>query len=52
MTEELVTITKKEYLSLQEDRRWLICLESAGVDTWSWFDYARDMFDNLEEDEN
>lgn len=34
---------------LEEDSEWLSCLESAGVDNWSGYDYAREMMN--EEDE-
>jgi len=40
MENETVTITKKEYLSLLEDSKFLSCLENAGVDNWSGYDYA------------
>jgi hypothetical protein len=35
--EETVTISKKEYLSLLDDRKWRECLEGGGVDNWSWY---------------
>jgi len=38
--EEIVTITKAEYDNLKEDRAWLRCLESAGVDNWEGYDQA------------
>lgn len=41
--EETVTIIKSEYESLLADHRWLICLESAGIDNWSGYDYARQL---------
>ena len=37
MSEEMVTITLKEYQSLLDDRKWRECLESGGVDNWEWF---------------
>ena len=43
-TEETITITKKEYESLLEDRKWLECLEGAGVDNWQGYDYAKELF--------
>lgn len=48
MNEETVTITRKEYESLQEDARLLECLQAAGVDDWSGYDYALEI---LNEDE-
>lgn len=40
-----MVLTKKYYEELLESRRWLQCLEDAGVDNWSGgYDYAREMF--------
>lgn len=41
--EQTITITKKEYESLLEDREWLQCLENAGVDNWEGYSYAREL---------
>lgn len=49
---ETVTITKEEYERLQRDSLWLQCLESAGVDNWSGYDYAQELLDESEEDES
>lgn len=43
-----VVISKDEYESLVEDADFLGCLEAVGVDNWSGYDYAVEMF---EEDE-
>lgn len=48
MNNETVTISKKEYESLLEDRKWCIALENAGVDNWEGYDYAREL---MNEDE-
>lgn len=40
----MVTITKGEYDSMQEDCDFLSCLEACGVDNWSGYDEARKMF--------
>ena len=48
MSEETVTISKKEYEYLLEDRKWRIALENAGVDNWEGYDYAREL---MNEDE-
>lgn len=45
---EMITILQSEYDSLIEDRKWLQCLESAGVDNWSGYEYARDLFNERE----
>lgn len=42
--QEMVTITLREYESLQKDSHWLSCLEQAGVDNWCGFDEARDIY--------
>ena len=44
MNEETVTITKQEYESLLQDRKWLEALEGAGVDNWEGYDYAREIY--------
>ena len=41
---EEVTITAKEYDSLQRASTFLDCLESAGVDNWDGWDYAMEEF--------
>lgn len=48
MNEETVTISKKEYESLLEDRKWLQALEGAGVDNWEGYDFARELFNEDE----
>lgn len=35
--EQTITITKKEYESLQKDSRKLAALEAGGVDNWEWY---------------
>jgi len=44
MTDETVTISKEEYESLLEDRKWLQALEGAGVDNWEGYDFAREIY--------
>lgn len=48
MTNETVTISKKEYESLLEDRKWRIALENAGVDNWEGYDYACELMNENE----
>jgi hypothetical protein len=43
MSEEMVTITKKEYDNLIKDSTFLGALEEAGVDNWQGIDIAIDM---------
>lgn len=54
MSEETVTISKKEYLSLLDDQSWRIALKSGGVDNWEWYyESLKDggYFDDEDEDE-
>jgi hypothetical protein len=37
MSEETVTISKKEYLSLLDDSNWRCALEAGGVDNWDYY---------------
>lgn len=46
---DYVTISKTEYESLLEDSAWLNALESAGVDNWDGYDFARDLLQEEEE---
>lgn len=50
--EQTVTISQAEYDDLIEQSRWLQCLESAGVDNWNGYDYARELLEEWDaEDE-
>lgn len=54
MSEETVTISKEEYLSLQDDQRWRAALEDGGVDNWDWYHESLKQggyFDDDEEEE-
>lgn len=46
---ETVTISREEYEELLKDSELLSCLEACGVDNWSGWDDAIEMF-NSEED--
>lgn len=48
---ETVTIAKSEYESLLEDRKRLRSLEAAGVDNWSGYDYARELYEEDDDDD-
>ena len=43
-----ITISKKEYEELLEDQKLLQCLQDAGVDNWSGYDYAMEMMKEME----
>jgi hypothetical protein len=44
MSDDVVTISRREYEQLLKDSDWLSCLEAAGVDNWEGFDNAREMW--------
>lgn len=52
MSEEMITITSKEYTELLERDQWLCALECAGVDNWSGIDNAYDTLKEWKEEEN
>lgn len=37
MDKDTVTIPRSEYESLKDDAKWRQCLESGGVDNWSYY---------------
>ena len=41
--EPMITITRREYDKLCEQRDWLIALETAGVDNWDGIAWAREL---------
>jgi hypothetical protein len=43
-----ITISKKEYEELLEDQKLLRCLQDAGVDNWSGYDYAMEIMQEME----
>lgn len=46
--EETVTISKKEYEELVKDGQFLRCLQYAGVDNWSGYEYALEIMKETE----
>jgi hypothetical protein len=46
MSEEMVTISKVRYDELVKDQRFLIELETQGVDNWEGYGYARDAIED------
>ncbi len=44
MTFNYVFIERKEFEEIHEKIRWLECLESAGIDNWSGFEIAQELF--------
>lgn len=42
--EPKVEITQREYTQLLEDSAWLCALENAGVDNWDGIDFARELY--------
>ena len=47
-----ITISITEYNNLVEDQMWLRCLQIAGVDNWEAIDYAYEIKQELEEEED
>lgn len=43
-TEEMVTITKAQLDDLLDTEKLYLALESAGVDNWSGYDYAMELY--------
>jgi hypothetical protein len=52
MEEELITITKKEYMELIRRSDWLECLNGAGVDNWSGIEYAYKLKEEWDKEED
>lgn len=44
--EPVIMITKREYESLLEDRRFTQALMAAGVDSWDGYDHAVDLMND------
>lgn len=51
MEPKTITILVEEYESLQEDSKFLTALENAGVDNWEGYDFAREIFREMEMEE-
>lgn len=52
MPEQTITITVKEYENLLAAQRELIALQNAGVDNWPGYEYAMELLQELEDEEN
>lgn len=50
MSEKMITITKEEYDSLMEDYHFMRCLEDAGVDNWDGYEYAIELYSEMEDE--
>lgn len=48
--EEMVTITRDRYEDMLDRLHFLSCLECAGVDNWSGYDYAQELYQEDEEE--
>lgn len=44
--EDTITISKREYLELLDDSKFLNCLRNAGVDNWDGYDFAIDEYND------
>lgn len=47
--EEMVTITKKEYIKFLNESEFLRCLKNEGVDNWEGYEDASDNYKEIEE---
>lgn len=51
MENDTVTIPRKMYEGLIESQRWLSALESAGVDNWDGYDFAKEILEEWDNDD-
>ena len=49
MDKDTITISKREYESLLNSKKTLESLNMAGVDNWEGYEYAQELYENLEE---
>lgn len=49
--ENFVTIPVEEYKDLLDSQLWLDCLEGAGVDNWSGYEYAMKEYQEAKEEQ-
>jgi hypothetical protein len=47
---ETIEILRAEYDALVEQVEWLDCLNAAGVDNWEGYDYARELWREMNQD--
>lgn len=50
MPADTVTISVEEYNEMKDRLAWLDALEAAGVDNWSGFDSAGELYTDRQED--
>lgn len=50
--EENVTISKREYEDLVKRGKILLALEDAGIDNWEGYDYAYDLYEEMNKEDN
>ena len=50
MSEEMITITKAEYDELIQNYNFMQCLERAGVDNWDGYEYAIELYSEIEKE--
>jgi hypothetical protein len=48
--EETTAISTKDFTSLLDDAEFLQCLREAGVDNWSGYDYANELYRDIQKD--
>jgi len=47
----MLLVSQKRYEELLEQEAWLLALENAGVDNWDGIDFARELFNEANEEE-
>lgn len=47
-----ITITQEDYDELVDNQLWVDALEAAGVDNWGGYDIAREIYQELKNEEN
>ena len=49
--QKMVTITEERYNDLLESELWELALDRAGVDNWEGYDYAREYYTEMKEEQ-
>lgn len=49
---KMVTITEEEYNDLKDSQMWLDALKNAGVDNWSGYDFAAEIYREMKGEED
>jgi len=47
-----IEVDQEDYEELLEKAFWLSCLEEAGVDNWTGYDYAKEIYEEKNSQDN